>query len=331
MNWGVNGLGATALLSLLGRDAKLHGAELDAPAASAKRAIHICLIGGLSHVDSFDYKPELEKMHGKSLNTNNEKVDIFFGKIGLLRKNDWEFKPRGESGLMISEMFPHIARHGDDLTVFRSMESKSANHTPGLFLANSGFEFNGFPSMGSWLSYGLGSENDSLPAYVVLNDERGAPNTGASTWSSAFLPSDHQGVVLRGGEQPVRDLFPPKNISRGADAATRAFVNAVNQAQVERSGGDRALLARLRSYELAAKMQASIPEVADLSDETGAVQKTRGFFEMRIPFPGEDEPPPFDESDDHDLGIGVIELRGHGLPVSRSARFLKLDAFQADE
>lgn len=271
MNWGVNGLGATALLSLLSKDEPLLAAQPDGPEdgppTRAKRAIHICLVGGLSHVDSFDYKPELEKMHGKSLNTK-EKVDIFFGKIGLLRKQDWEFRARGESGLMISEMFPNIAKLGDDLTIFRSMESKSANHTPGLFLANSGFEFNGFPSMGSWLSYGLGSENESLPAYVVLNDERGAPNTGASTWSSGFLPSDHQGVVLRGGEQPVRDLFPPGMINRETDLATRNFVNAINREQLARSGGEASLLARVRSYELAAKMQMSIPEVGDIGGES---------------------------------------------------------------
>ena len=278
--WGINGLGGTALAALLSCETASASGASSTPEPKAKRAIHICLIGGLSHVDSFDYKPELKKMHGKSLQTD-EQPDIFFGKIGLLRGEDWEFKPRGKSGLMISDMFPHIAELADDLTVLRSLESKSANHTPALFLANSGFEFNGFPSMGSWISYGMGLENESLPAYVVLNDERGAPNTGASTWSSAFLPSNHQGVVLRGGRQPVRDLFPPKSLTADADAATRQFIQAVNQQHVKRTGLDEALTARLRSYELAAKMQTSIPAVSSFADESAATQQSYGIHEKQ--------------------------------------------------
>ena len=172
-HWGINGLGATALASLLASETATATDTFGSHPAKAKRAIHICLVGGLSHIDSFDYKPELTRLHGKSLQTD-EKPDLFFGKMGLLRGEDWKFQPRGEGGLMISDMFPNIAKLADDLTVLRSMESKSANHTPALFMANSGFEFNGFPSMGSWISYGMGVENESLPAYVVLNDERGA-------------------------------------------------------------------------------------------------------------------------------------------------------------
>ncbi len=276
-NWGVNGLGATALVSMLDRDVAAAESARTVPQfdARAKRAIHICLIGGMSHVDSFDYKPELERFHGKSLQTD-EQPDIFCGKVGLLRKQDWEFVPRGDSGLMISDMFPHIAELADDLTVLRSMESQSANHTPALFMANSGFEANGFPSMGSWVSYGLGSETESLPAYVVLNDERGAPNTGASTWSSAFLPASSQGVVFRSGQQPVRDLFPAQRIPSDADRATRDFVNAVNRQQMQKTRADVALLARLNSYELAAKMQMSVPEVADVSGETAETAEAYG-------------------------------------------------------
>jgi hypothetical protein len=161
------------------------------------------------------------------------------------------------------------------------MESKSANHTPALFMANSGFEFNGFPSMGSWISYGMGVENESLPAYVVLNDERGAPNTGASTWSSAFLPSNHQGVVLRGGEQPVRDLFSDSRHSAETNAATLQFVQAVNRQHVDRTGLDATLLARLKSYELAAKMQTSIPQVSSFADESAAIQESYGINDER--------------------------------------------------
>lgn len=281
-NWGINGLGATALAMMLHQDSldASNRSEKKFPnfPAKAKRAIHICLVGGLSHIDSFDYKPELEKMHGKSLQTK-EQPDIFFGQVGLLRKADWEFKARGQSGLLISEMFPEIARQADDLTVLRSMVSKSANHTPGLFLANSGFEFNGYPSMGSWIAYGLGSESEELPAYVVLNDERGAPNTGASTWSSAFLPASNQGVVLNNGPQPVRDLFPARKLDPRTDRETRKFINQINALQTH--GEDAILQARLRSYQLAARMQLSIPEVADINRESQKTQDEYGIHESR--------------------------------------------------
>ena len=279
-NWGVNGLGATALASLLSRDTSRASETAGSLQPRAKRAIHICLVGGLSHVDSFDYKPELSKLHGKSLQTD-EQPDLFFGQVGLLRKEDWEFKPRGNSGLMISDMFPEIAELADDLTILRSMESKSANHTPALFLANSGFEFNGFPSMGSWISYGMGLENESLPAYVVLNDERGAPNTGTATWSSAFLPSNHQGVVLRGGDQPVRDLFPARKVDSATDAATRDFVIAINQQYSDRNELDSSLVSRLKSYELAAKMQSSIPDVASFANESAATLEAYGIHDQQ--------------------------------------------------
>lgn len=283
LHWGVNGLGATAFAALLARDSLAiadlaTAAAQAAPLPKAKRAIHICLVGGLSHVDSFDHKPALERLHGKSLQTE-EKPDIFFGQIGLLRQADWAFKPRGDSGLMISDLFPRIAELADELTILRSMESKSANHTPALFLANSGFEFNGFPSMGSWISYGMGLENETLPAYVVLNDERGAPNTGASTWSSSFLPANHQGVVLGGGEQPVRDLFPARKLTAEAELATREFVQAINAQHAERIAADEALWARLKSYELAAKMQTSIPTVSSFADESAATLNAYGVDE----------------------------------------------------
>ncbi len=280
LHWGIRGLGATALTALLSRETSAVTEALPTHQPKAKRAIHICLVGGLSHIDSFDHKPELKRMHGKSLQTD-EKPDIFFGQVGLLRSEDWEFRPRGQSGLMISDMFPHIAQMADDLTILRSMESKSANHTPALFLANSGFEFNGYPSMGSWISYGMGVENESLPAYVVLGDQRGAPNTGASTWSSAFLPSSHQGVVLRSGRQPVRDLFPPETIRPDTDAATRRFIQEINSRFPQNSEADQALTARVKNYELAAKMQTSIPTVSEFSDESPAMLHAYGLDDQR--------------------------------------------------
>jgi hypothetical protein len=281
-HWGCSGLGATALFSLLGRDHRLGAEPLPATenihAPKAKRAIHICLVGGMSHLDSFDYKPALEENHGKTLQYD-KKPDIFFGKVGLLRKPDFPFRPRGQSGRMISDLFPHIAQMADELTILKSMESNSANHTPALFLENSGFEANGFPSLGSWLSYGLGSETETLPVYVVLSDQRGGPNGGATNWSNAFLPGHSQGVELRGGNQPVRDLFPARELAAGADRATWDFVNSINQDHAARVGEDPALSARIRSYQLAAQMQLSVPEVSNLSAETQATHHMYGVHD----------------------------------------------------
>jgi hypothetical protein len=281
-HWGCSGLGATALFSLLGRDHRLGAEPLPATenihAPKAKRAIHICLVGGMSHLDSFDYKPALEENHGKTLQYD-KKPDIFFGKVGLLRKPDFPFRPRGQSGRMISDLFPHIAQMADELTILKSMESNSANHTPALFLENSGFEANGFPSLGSWLSYGLGSETETLPVYVVLSDQRGGPNGGATNWSNAFLPGHSQGVELRGGNQPVRDLFPARELGAGADRATWDFVNSINQDHAARIGEDRVLSARIRSYQLAAQMQLSVPEVSNLSAETQATHHMYGVHD----------------------------------------------------
>jgi len=274
--WNLQGLGSIALLDLLRRDGLLgQEAQLHHP-ARVKRAIQICLVGGMSHIDSFDYKPELNKRQGKSLEAA-VKPDIFFGKVGLLRGSDWEFRQRGESGLWISEMFPEIARRADLLTVIRSMVSDSANHTPALFVSNSGFQANGFPSLGSWLSFGLGSETESLPTYVVLPDARGGPNGGASNWSSGFLPGEHQAVVLRGGDQPVRDLFPATPITELAEQDSRRLLRHLNKRHLARTGQDQQLLARIRSYELAGRMQLSVPEVSDYSAEPEQVREKYGL------------------------------------------------------
>jgi hypothetical protein len=278
LNWGVRGIGATALTSLLVDD-RAHAAVaslLPHYAPKAKRAIHICLVGGLSHVDSFDPKPELTKNHGKAANLS-EKPDIFFGKVGPLRGADWEFKPRGRSGLLISEMFPNIARHADDLTVIRSMVSQSANHTPALFFQNSGFEFNGYPSMGSWVAFGLGAESESLPAYVVLPDGRGSPNGGSSNWTNGFLPSQFQGVPFNGGDRPIQDIFPAKEISGAEEVASLNLLSRLNQKHQERTRLEDMLSARIRSYELAARMQLSVPEVTDVSGESDATREMYGI------------------------------------------------------
>ncbi len=284
LDWGLRGLGATAALGLLLNDQRL-SAQDDGTAnrkafpqtrPRAKRAIQICLVGGLSHLDSFDYKPALKQYHGKSLNSS-EQPDVFFGQVGLLRQPDWEFHRRGQSGLWISELFPHLAQLADELTVFNSLTTDSANHTPALFFAHSGFQFNGFPSVGSWLSYGLGSLNQTLPDYVVLPDQRGGPNGGSSNWSNGFLPALHQGVAFESGDQPVRDLFPRQAIAPESTAATRQLLNQLNEWHLQSSPHEEMLRARIRSYELAAQMQLSVPAVVDLSGETAATQADYGL------------------------------------------------------
>lgn len=269
-NWGVRGIGATAFAHLL-LDESARGAPGTSfqphHAPKAKRVVHICLVGGMSHLDSFDHKPELKNSHGKEAQLS-EKPDIFFGQVGALRQADWEFKPRGQSGLEISEMFPHIAQQADKLTVIRSMVTQSANHTPALFFENSGFEFNGFPTMGSWVAYGLGAESESLPSYVVLPDGRGDPNGGAANWTNGFLPSQYQGVRFGKGERPVRDLLPATAISQEQEELSRKLLKRLNQKHQQRTELDDLLAARIRSYELAARMQLSVPEVSDLSGES---------------------------------------------------------------
>jgi hypothetical protein len=273
-SWTARGLGAAAFLHLLARDST--AAPMPHFPAKAKRVVHICLIGGLSHIDSFDPKPELAKRHGQPLGSK-ETPDIFFGQVGLLRKSDWEFKPRGKSGLPVSELFPHVANQADKLTVIRSMTADSANHTPALYLQNSGFQFSGFPSVGAWASYGLGSEAEDLPAYIVLPDPRGLPNGGASIWSSGFLPAEHQGTLLGTGSTPVRDLFPQEKITADTEADSRALLARVNELHRNRAGDDALLNARMRSYELAAKMQLAVPAVTDISKETKETQSLYGL------------------------------------------------------
>lgn len=270
------GLGGAALVSLLGRDGGAATEDAGRPPARARRAIHICLVGGLSHVDSFDHKPELTRLQGQPL-PSNVKPETFFGSVGLLRGSDWAFQRRGESGLWVSDLFPHLASVADELTVIRSMVADTANHMPAMFQENSGFQANGYPSLGSWLSYGLGNESDSLPTFVVLPDARSQPNGGASNWSSGFLPASHQGVLFQATGDPIRDLFAASPLTPAAERAARDLLADINRGHLDRHPGDDLLGARIRAYELAARMQASVPEVVDMADEPEHVRQAYGL------------------------------------------------------
>ena len=269
------GLSGMALAALVARDASaapVPGEAADPPPhhpPKARRAIQIFLQGGLSQVDSFDYKPELARLHGQSV-PGKEKPVAFMGKVGLLHRPHFEFRQRGQSGLWISDLFPHLAEAADELTVINSLWSGTGNHTPATYEANSGFRTLGFPAAGTWISYGLGCEVDNLPTFVVLPDSRSLPTGGANNWTSGFLPARHQGVVLSTSGPPVRDLRPASGIDAATQQARFAALAEINRKHLEQHGGDDALEGRLRSYELAARMQLAIPEVADLARESAA-------------------------------------------------------------
>jgi hypothetical protein len=284
LSWTGCGLAGAALATLFGRDSLLKagttpGESSDPPPhfpPRAKRAIHIFCCGGLSHVDSFDYKPQLVKYHGKKL-PGSERPDVFFGQVGLLHQSFFDFRQRGESGQWISDLFPHLAGMADELTVIRSMVAETSNHTPATFQANTGFRLNGFPVLGSWLSYGLGCETDDLPTFVVLPDVRGVPAGGSINWSNGFLPARHQGVPLRSRGTPIDDLFPAREIPSDVEQASRDLLIEMNRRHSAERGGSDPLSARIHSYELAAKMQLALPGVADLNRETAATQEKYGL------------------------------------------------------
>lgn len=279
------GLGAIALAWMLNRESLIAEDTRSSSALSphftpkAKRIVQIFCAGGVSHLDTFDYKPELERLDGKTFENKGENLG-FFGQPGRLMKSVYPFRQHGKSGAWVSSLLPHLAECVDDVCFIHSMVAKSNNHTPAAFQMNSGFTLNGFPSMGSWLSYGLGTENENLPAFVVLPDPRGLPAGGSINWTSGFLPANHQGVAFRTqSSEPVPDLQTPKNISASARRSDMELLATMNREFATSNPGDNAFAARLRSYELAAQMQSSIPEATDLSQETESMQQMYGLNE----------------------------------------------------
>lgn len=276
------GLGGLALGALLQRD----GLLADEPArpnnplavrpahfpATAVNVIQIFCPGGLSHVDTWDYKPELDRKHGQPFDPELGK-QTFAGVAGNYARSFWKFRQHGDCGRWLSDLFPRLAGHVDDLAFVYSMQSKSALHGPAMFMANSGFIRPGFPSMGAWVTYGLGSESDNLPAFVVLPDPRGLPPGGLANWAAGFLPAVHQGTVIETSAErpPIADLYPPRDraVDPVAERNGLAFLQGLNQAHAE-SRADSLLDARIAAYELAAKLQLSAPEAVDLSRETVA-------------------------------------------------------------
>jgi hypothetical protein len=278
------GVAGMAAMQLLQRDALAQGDERKTAglhhSARAKHVIHIFLGGGLSQVDSFDYKPELEKYHDKDLPAEFGTADPFMGKAGRLHRSHYAFKQRGESGLWMSDLFPELCEVADELTIINSMVAETANHTPGSFQANTGFRQMGFPAMGSWLSYGLGNVSDNLPSFVVLPDERGLPHPvgGAFSWSSGFLPPEHQGVTFNTkGGPPILDIQPASGLDADAQNVRLELLSELNTMHMKRQTHTDALAARIHSYELAARMQTAIPEAMDFGSEPQHIRELYGL------------------------------------------------------
>ena len=262
----------------------MQGPALPHFASKAKRIIYLHMAGSPSQLDLFDPKPELEKLHGKPMPesfTAKERFAFIKG-VPKVLASPFEFAQHGESGQWISELLPHTAKIADKLTVVRSMTTTQFNHGPAQIFLNSGHHLVGRPSLGSWLSHGMGTENQNLPGFVVMLSGKFGPSGGASCWSNGFLPAQHQGIRLHDGADPVLFLSNASGVSR---KTRRRELDALADLNREAAGrhGDPETEARISQYELAYRMQEVVPELADLSSENAETldpvrRQTRGIL-----------------------------------------------------
>ncbi|HEU0123787.1 MAG TPA: DUF1501 domain-containing protein [Bryobacteraceae bacterium] len=277
------GFGALALGSLLEPPA-LAGATTARPphaAPKAKSVIFLFMHGGVSHVDTFDPKPSLRRFDGQPLPGSfgegliTSRIDF---RKALMRGSPWEFHRCGKSGLEISALYPHLSEHADDIAVIRSCHGDAFDHAPAIYLRTSGSQFPGRPSLGAWSVYGLGSENQNLPAFVVMSD--GAMKSGAGAYGAGYLPAVYQGTIFRSGQNPVLHLNSPKGVNAEAQRDTLDLIARMNRRHFAEREEDTSLDARIASYELAYRMQSEAPEVVDISKESEATRKLYGIGEQ---------------------------------------------------
>ncbi|MBL8809764.1 MAG: DUF1501 domain-containing protein [Planctomycetaceae bacterium] len=303
-----DGFGLAALAGMMAEEGRADQNVVSAKTQHPARATSVIQIfcpGGLSHVDTWDYRPELERLHGTSFDAELGK-QTFAGIAGEFARSFWKFRQHGECGRWLSDLFPKMALHVDDMGFIHSMQNKSALHGPAMFMQNSGFIRPGFPCMGSWVIYGLGCETENLPSFVVLPDTRGLPPGGVINWSAGFLPAMHQGTVMETGtDRPaIADLFPA-TARRTDESPEREFLQTLNRQHAQQRPDDNLLEARIRSYELAARLQMSAPEAVDLARES---QSTHELFVL----------------DDEDIGpFGRQCLLARRL-VERGVRFVQI-------
>lgn len=274
--------------------------------ARAKRVIWLFMHGGPSHVDLFDPKPALLKYAGKPLPES-------FGEVMTRRdvaRNPLlaparRFRPRGESGLEISDFLPHMAELADDLCVVRSLHGDSVNHPQSVYQMNTGSILMGHPSVGSWVAYGLGSENQDMPAFIVMPDPGGGLKGGPPAWGSGYLPGSYQGVTVRSGASPILDLQPQSGVSAEQQRLNLSLIQSLNRRHLEQRDSDDQLATRIRAYELAFRMQARAPELLDISGESQATLSQYGI----------------DQKPTHEFGLRCLMARRM---VERGVRFVQL-------
>ncbi|HZZ77493.1 MAG TPA: DUF1501 domain-containing protein [Gemmataceae bacterium] len=275
------GLGGIALASLLNDDGLLaqdRANGLHHP-ARAKRVVQLFMSGAASQCDTFDYKPLLIQRNGQPFKPGG-RVELFQSNPGHVMQSPWRWRQYGQSGKWISDLVPHIASCVDDIAFIPSMVSRSNVHGPATFMQNTGFVLPGFPAMGAWINYGLGSMNADLPAFVVIPDSRGFAPNGPANWSSAFLPASNQGTTIRPSDRnPIFDLFPGPNdyITPASERDGLQLLQEMNRRHADTRPGDSRLEGRIQTYELAARLQLSAPEVLDISGETRETQRLYGL------------------------------------------------------
>ncbi|NNE93693.1 MAG: DUF1501 domain-containing protein [Verrucomicrobiales bacterium] len=251
--------------------------------ARAKRVIWIFVNGGPSHVDTWDYKPALEKHDGQELEGFDKNTGFFANAVGGIMKSPFEFRPRGQCGKMVSDIFPHLGEHVDKMAFIHSGHTESNNHSPALFAMNCGLPRMGLPCAGSWVAYGLGSDSRDLPAFVVMSDPlgRGLPKGHAANWSSGFLPGVYQGTWLKPKGVPIENLHRAKQQPESAQRGQLDLLANLNKQHLASRPHETDLAARIESYELAWRMQSAAPEALDIERESAATKALYGLDQDR--------------------------------------------------
>jgi hypothetical protein len=278
-----NGFGAVALAALLHDQGRSQSASTNPLAprrphfpAKARSVIFLYMDGGPSQMDTFDPKPRLDREHGQPPRFRVEPTQ--FNNNGNVMKSPWRFRQRGQSGIPVSDLFPHVAECVDDLAIVRSMTSNFSEHTNANYFLHSGHGQQGRPSMGAWVTYGLGSENQNLPGFVVL-DSGQIPPGGLDCFGSGFLPAAFQGSLFRGGNEPVADLRSAGNLNPQASAGKLNLLRRLDQSALERNGHNDQLEASIANFELACRMQTAVPELMNTNGETRATRALYGLDE----------------------------------------------------